>query len=203
MLSELTALTISSSTVIQRLLASQATISAGIVVVYFYFDFRDVEKQTVAEMLRSLIFQLSEKGASAPEEVCLLYEKYRGKKSNPTVAELLSLLANIVRTNFSKAYIVLDALDECTERHILLPTLTELMATSSVSLFMSSRGEHDIVKVFSRLGIHAVDIEEARVAADVEIFVSGQLGDIQLLRELSTELKTDIKNALVQGAKGM
>ncbi len=77
------------------------------------------------------------------------------------------------------------------------------MTTSSVSLFMSSRGEHDIVKALSPLNIHTVDIEEARVASDVEIFVSSQLEDAQQLRELSTELKRDIKDALVQGAKGM
>ncbi|KAH6674368.1 hypothetical protein B0J14DRAFT_37664 [Halenospora varia] len=99
-----------------------------------------------------------------PEEVCGLWEKYKGKKARPSPEELLGILTFVVREYFEKVYVVLDALDECSERQILLPILHQLMDSKCASLFLMSRSEHDIQKSFSGLSIYSTTIESHHVA---------------------------------------
>ena len=154
-------------------------------------------------MLCSLLYQLANQLSAVPEEICLLWEKYKGKKSRPSPEELLKLLISVVQQYFTKVYVVLDALDECSEREILLPILIELMDRKCVSLFLTSRSEHDIQTSFSNLSIHAKVIESAEAAVDVELFVNRQIQAIETLRDLGAELQSEIIRRLVLGAKGM
>ena len=119
------------------------------------------------------------------------------------VKQQLGLLVQIVRRYFDKVYVVLDALDECTERHILLPTLRDLMSRKTVSLFLTSRNHQDIVAELSNVDIIALSIESCEVAMDVDLFVTQRLEVEPFLRSLSAELKQEITDTLVEGAKGM
>ena len=191
-----------SSTVIQHLLLSTIS-SPKVAVTFFYFDFRDVEKQTADGMLCCILHQLSTKLSMVPEEVCALYDIFKGKTARPSTETLLELLATVIRNNFEKVYLVLDALDECTVRQSLLRVIKVLVKTSVVSLFMTSRSEHDIVEEFSLLEIPSMSIQSNEVAMDVELFVSEEIGKTVHLRELESELKSDITQSLVSGANGM
>ena len=154
-------------------------------------------------MLCSLLYQFCVKQPLAREEICSLYDKYKGKRARPSTDELLGLLVQIVRRYFDKVYVVLDALDECTERHILLPTLRDLRSRKTVSLFLTSRNHQDIVAELSNVDIIALSIESCEVAMDVDLFVTQRLEVEPFLRSLSAELKQEITDTLVEGAKGM
>lgn len=154
-------------------------------------------------MLSSLLHQLSDQLAVVPEEICGLWEKYKGKKSRPPPDELLNILNLVVREYFNKVYVVLDALDECSERQILLPILRQLMKDKCVSLFLTSRIEHDIQKSFSEYQIYSTSIESGVVATDVELFLNEHIKTIETLRDLSHALQKEIVLRLVEGAKGM
>ncbi len=79
-------LTLGSSTVIQQLqlrsrpIVIKPELSGSSAIVYFYFDFRNAEKQHTGGMLCSLLCQLANELAAVPEEICGLWEKYKGKK---------------------------------------------------------------------------------------------------------------------------
>jgi len=154
-------------------------------------------------MLCSLIRQLANSLIAVPEEICGLWEKYKGKKARPSPEELLGVLTFVVREYFEKVYVVLDALDECSERQILLPVLHQLMDRKCVSLFLTSRSEHDIQKSFAGISIYSAAIENHDVAVDVELFVNRQIKSIETLRDLSKDLQKEIVQRLVEGAQGM
>ncbi|OBT63806.1 hypothetical protein VE03_06936 [Pseudogymnoascus sp. 23342-1-I1] len=201
--------TILCSTLIQQLqfrseptLANRDQPSAS-AVVYFYFSFRNSEQQHTEGMLCSLLSQLANKLTAVPEEICGLWEKYKGKKTRPSPEELLVILASVIREYFNKVYIVMDTLDECSERPILLPILHQLMESKCASIFLTSRGEHDIQKSFSGNFIYSAAIESSNVAFDVELFVNKQIKAIGSLRDLSVDLQNEIVQRLVDGAKGM
>jgi len=84
-------------------------------VLYFYFDFRNTEQQHTAGMLCSLLYQLANQLWAVPEEICLLWEKYKAKKSRPSPKEPLELYISVVQLYFTKVFIALDALGECSE----------------------------------------------------------------------------------------
>lgn len=154
-------------------------------------------------MICSLLGQLSNKLAEVPKEICALWEIYKDKTTRPSPEDLLSIFKIVIREYFDKVYIALDALDECSERHLLLPILIQLIDSKCASIFFTSRREDDIEKSFSKNNIYAAAIESANVALDVELFVSRQIKSMESFRDLNADLQNEIVERLVSGAKGM
>ena len=81
---------------------------------YFYFDFRDEEKQNARNLVTSLLFQLSTFSDTCCDVISYLYSSHGNGTRNPTdydlkksLRQMLSVLAG------HPIYIVMDALDEC------------------------------------------------------------------------------------------
>ncbi|KAJ7608285.1 ankyrin repeat-containing domain protein [Mycena polygramma] len=91
---------------------------------YFYFDFRDEKKQLPENMLRSIIMQLSEQ---SPNPYSVLNEQFKSCHGQvfPPYGDLLAMLDTIL-SQFTGAYIVLDALDECSEHDQLVQFISTL-----------------------------------------------------------------------------
>ncbi|KFY84562.1 hypothetical protein V500_09207 [Pseudogymnoascus sp. VKM F-4518 (FW-2643)] len=201
--------TILCSTVIQQLqsrsqpIANKPEQPSMSTTVYFYFDFRNSEQQHTEGILCSLLGQLANKLTEVPQEVCSLWEMYKDKKTRPLPEELLGILILVIQQYFDKVYIALDALDECSEREVLLPILNQLMDSKCASIFLTSRSEYDIQKSLSGKSIYSAAIESADVALDVELFVNRQIKAIESLRDLNVDLQNEIVQKLVDGAKGM
>jgi hypothetical protein len=92
----------------------------GKVVAYFYFDFNDTQKQSPELMIRSLVSQLSQRCVKIPTMLETLFSSCENGQRQPSLDGLLEVMHYMVQ-EFPQSYIVLDALDECTDR-------TELMA---------------------------------------------------------------------------
>lgn len=157
-------------------------------------------------MLGSLLSQLLRLCDTVPDEANTLFEKYE-KRMSPTVEHLQELL-KVAFGYFTRCFIVLDALDECDilERETLLRTLDQLSETGNLQntrFLFTSRKEHDIDIAFSKARIHPVCIQDEKVAADVELYVSGHMEKDERLKRLPRDLKKDIICALSRGARGM
>ena len=88
---------------------------------YFYFDFRDLSKQTCHDLLRSLVFQLSTDSSPCCDILHGIYETHKDGTQQPSddtskkcLKQMLRLLAQ------DPTFIVLDALDECPAERIRL-----------------------------------------------------------------------------------
>ncbi|KAF8962153.1 hypothetical protein BDZ97DRAFT_2059804, partial [Flammula alnicola] len=83
---------------------------------YFFFDGRDSQKelQMHDKCIRSLISQFSHKcSGGIPTALVDLYRRCGGHQQ-PSIRELQDTLQDILK-QFTHAYIIIDALDECTE----------------------------------------------------------------------------------------
>ena len=80
-------------------------------VVYYYFDFADNKKQSLASFLKSIIYQLASVEEIVSESVAELYNKHGGLQE-PRTDELLEVLMNEL-AHFQRTYLLIDALDEC------------------------------------------------------------------------------------------
>ena len=106
---------------------------------------------------------------------------------------------------------MLDGLDECTldQRKELSefflniqPNTTSTGASQGiVKLFVTSRKEYDIERLFQQKSIQTIKVEASKVDSDIEVYVKAQ---VELrLQNLSTTLKNKIIRNLIEKASGM
>jgi len=107
-------------------------------IAFIYCNYKEQEEQTIGNLMRSLLQQLLQR-RSLPAELYTLYQRHTIQKIRLTISESLELLhAELSRC--SRAFIIVDALDECSddngsrsalvEELFNLPTTTSLMMTS-------------------------------------------------------------------------
>jgi hypothetical protein len=109
----------SSSSVIERLaLDANATDS---VVVYFYFVFGEPGSHTLSGFLASLLVQIADQSRACLSLLKLFCVESRKVPVTPSDAQLFGCLESMLRA-LRRTYIVIDALDECSETIRLAPT---------------------------------------------------------------------------------
>ena len=142
-----------SSWIVDRL--PEATESVGIG--YFFFDGRDSQKelQLHNKLIRSLISQLSDtRHGGMTENLADLYKRC-GEVQQPSDEQLENVLCDILG-KFSQTYIMIDALDECTEREKTLNWVKKLISdpnwkVSNLHIVVTSRPERNIDDIFAVL----------------------------------------------------
>ena len=139
-------------------------------IAYYYFDFRDLEKQNRRNLLLSLLVQLSTQSSPCCDILyCLYMEHDKGSRapSEATLAQCLKDMLNI--PNQLPIYIILDALDECpnsygipSPRGQVLTLVKELMDLHLPRLHVcvTSRPEFDIRATLAPSALHSVSLHE-------------------------------------------
>ena len=98
--------------------------------------------------------------------------------------------------------VAVDALDECDEnRSEFLKLLLGL--DKSISLFVTSRKEHDIEKVFLNKPCVSLDDEKSRVEEDMKAYIDNELEKNSELSGLLGGRRAEIAGILVKKANGM
>ena len=128
---------------------------------YFYFDFRDADKQSLHDLLPSILTQLSARSASRCDILSKLYMDYDEGKSQPSDEALTRCLkAVLALPGEDPVYLIIDALDECPDSHgipspreRLLQLVKELVELhiQNVHICVTSRPEIDIREVLEPL----------------------------------------------------
>ncbi len=112
------------ATVIENVM-DDCRLASDMAAAYFYFDFADHAKQQCENMIRSLITQLAMQSMHMPQALSSLYSTYSDRKIQPTLNALLSTLHKIIE-QFQTTFIILDAIDECSERDKLLTVVEDI-----------------------------------------------------------------------------
>lgn len=199
--------TILSSTIIQRIF-SECQTRANAAVLYFYFDFNDIQKQHTEHLIRSLIVQLSSQQKGLPHVLESLYSLCMDGECQPAYDTLLLTLQEIMR-GFVETYLILDALDECLERHELLDSIGELALwnDANVHILITSRREKDIEELMEPLcgDNSTVPIQSMLVNADIRAYIHGRLQTDRTLKRWRDrpEIRSEIENKLMDKADGM
>ncbi|KAJ6201931.1 hypothetical protein J3E72DRAFT_410373 [Bipolaris maydis] len=194
--------TILSSTVVEHLL-QHCHSDASMVTVYFYFDFNDTQKQDPELMLCSLLRQLLQRSG-----VEVLFSAYENRDGQPLLHALLELMPQVVQ-QFRHTYIILDALDECTQRQELINIL-EVMASwqlDNIHLLMTSRKERDIESSLESYikEKDTICLQRDVVDCDIQQYVQQRLSNDKTLAKWSKDaaIRQEIEAALMHGACGM
>ena len=203
-----------SSTVIQDI---EALCKAGNAsMAYFYFDFRDANKQGLRDLLLSLITQLS---ASSKPRCDILSDLYfdhdEGKKqaSDSILTECLKEM--LALPDQSPIYLIIDALDESSnssgipsQRERVLELVRELveLRLSHLRLCVTSRPEIDIRDVVAPLTSLRVSLhDQSGQKKDIVEYVKSVVysNSEPIMRRWRAEDKELVVEVLSERADGM
>lgn len=197
--------TVLSSTIIEQL---NSDITPGQIVLYFYFTFSDTNKQTLLNMLRSLVYQLYQGQPDSRGPLEKLWRSSQAGQRRPSERSLREvLLAMLGKTN--DASIVLDALDESTTRSDLLPWLRSVLEAKSCSLriLVTARREEDIESALRRWMQpgDGLNIQHGGVDQDIEAYVSHTVRHGEELEKWHKmpDVQDEMETELVKKADGM
>ena len=173
---------------------------------YFFFDGKDGQKgtQTVESLIRSLITQFSTPYGGVPAVLTKLYHSCHSGRAQPSVESLQATLLLILEA-FDDVYIVLDALDECSERIAVLKWIKQTTSwrKRKLHLLATSRPEEDIANDLRSLAPDHVDIKQDLVSRDIERYINNLLYDEDSSCQWSDEMIANIKNSVLESAEGM
>ncbi|KAF9063866.1 ankyrin repeat-containing domain protein [Rhodocollybia butyracea] len=183
--------TILSSTIIENLKANPA-----VKCYYYYFDNRDnlKTKTNARGLLQSLLLQMATRteGGAHPA-LHELYTTHKQGSMEPTTKELSSMLVAVAK-DLSPAFLILDAMDECSEANDVFKHLALLKDKLCIAVTSRYNAE-------SSYGVSwSIHLDQA--GRDFHRDVSSYLKDKLSHRQLKPDLFTEIVNSLTKGAQG-
>lgn len=182
---------------------------------YFYFDFRDVDKQSRRKLLPSLLVQLSTRSDTFRNILSHLYEAYDNGAHRPNDKALMQCLQEMLAVpNQGPVYIILDALDECPDtsdvpspREQVLDLVKHLssLRLPNLRICITSRLEVDISEGLKSLASQTVSLQDEYgqkndIADYVRSVVYSSSGKFMRLRK---EDKEHVIQTLSERADGM
>ncbi|KAK7472047.1 hypothetical protein VKT23_000158 [Stygiomarasmius scandens] len=183
------------------------------VAAYFYFDFRDPSKQTVKDMVASLLFQLSiDLGVKGQEILKRLYENHQQKGTKPSIQELETAFKTVVSLpDMVDKFLFIDALDEMENQELgdFLKIMQDIQNLQIKNLHILIASHPQIVNITEDLELICgssmgfVLLDKAHIDHDVEIFLDMVLTTRPGFKDKTKNMKTEIKKNLLENSNGM
>ena len=181
---------------------------------YFYFDFRDVDKQKLSGLLPSLLIQLSARSDPCCDILSRLYSLHNRGVRKPSDRAMVKCLRDMLTLEAQgPTYIILDALDECpitstilSPREGVLELVDELVGLRlpNLHICVTSRPEHDIHAVLGHLTPHPVSLHnESGQQQDIADYVAYFVHSDRRMRRWLEEDKDLVIRTLSEKADGM
>ncbi|KAI8301267.1 Vegetative incompatibility protein HET-E-1 [Colletotrichum sp. SAR11_240] len=179
----------------------------SIATAFFFCDYKNPITQSAETILGVLAYQLSIQNDDAYKALAQYYDELHPKQGLPKSPDIssLKLLLQSMLEMYDHVYLIVDGLDECGDMtadviDVLVDTFDE---AGNVSVALLSRDEDGIR---DRLIDYCVSIEVAAHKHDIMEYVTAQIQErirIGKLRAYDPELKAEVIQGLVDGAKGM
>jgi hypothetical protein len=181
---------------------------------YFYFDFRDVDKQKLQNLLPSLLAQLSARSDPCHDILTQLYSTHDRGERKPSDRAMIECLKEMFTLEAQgPTYIIMDALDECpitstipSPREEVVELVEELVGLHlpNLHICVTSRPEHDIQLALKRLTERPVSLhDESGQQEDIANYVASFVYSHQRMQRWREEDKDLVVKTLSEKADGM
>lgn len=175
---------------------------------YFYFNFTDVDKRSTTSAVRSLIDQLYRKSAGARSVVDSLHATHEKSGEQPTYASLQKALCEMI-AKCCDVWVILDGLDECETREnaadsVMLWVRELRHSLPNVHILVTSRPEEDIKSCFEAWANaeETVPLQSRLVADDISAYIRKKVEQMDRW-QTELEIQTLIATTLSEHADGM
>ena len=183
---------------------------------YFYFDFKDLRKQTCHDLLLSLLSQLSTRSSRCCSILHRIYEAHENGTRQPSDAALKECLKQMLRLSEKHPiFIILDALDECPDssgfpppRSEVLQLVKDLVDLRLRGLYIcaTSRPEVDIRAVLEPLAFRSISLhDESGQKEDIAEYIHSVVNSSPstAMRRWRADDKNLVIETLTERADGM
>jgi hypothetical protein len=181
---------------------------------YFFFDFRDKEKQNVRNFLTSLLIQLSAHLTPCRNIISRIYWAHGNGTQQPSIGALTNCLREMLFVAAQQPiYIVIDAIDECpniaglpTPRAVLLGLLEELLElrVPNLHICISSGLDIDIKTVLEPLAYSTISLhDESGQKKDISDYVCKMVYSDRRMRRWRDRDKKLVVQVLSENVDGM
>ena len=182
---------------------------------YFYFDFRNANKQGLRDLLTSLLTQLSASGPCCDilSDLYMAHDKGKNQPSDLSLAECLKKAVSL--PDQPPIHLIIDALDESpntsgisSPREMVLQLVKDLVDLSlpNLHICVTSRPELDIRNAIESLTSRQVSLhDQSGQKEDIEDYVRSVVySDSQhIMKRWRTEDKELVIKTLSERANGM
>ena len=181
---------------------------------YYYFDFRDTEKQNCRNLVLSLLSQLSARSDLCCDILHRIYVSHDNGAHKPTDDVLIQCLKEtLTSSNDHPTYIIIDALDECpntfgmpSPREVVLDFVKDLVELSlpNLHICITSRPEIDIRIILEPLTTRRVSLhDETGQQKDIVEYVSSVVRSDMRMSKWREEDQNLVIETLSEKADGM
>ena len=181
---------------------------------FYFFDFREEEKQTRRGLLSSLLVQLCDQSGLCYEILWDLFSILKKGSRSPSEDELRKCLKDmVISQGQAPVYIIIDALDECPDtsgipspRRSVLLVLKELLnlRRPNLRICITSRPEPDIEKFLTPLAFQSLSLhDQPGQKKDIMDYINFVIDDDDVMRRWRPEDKKLVIDTLSERANGM
>ena len=200
-----------SSAIIQHIMALRDAGRATLA--YFYFDFRDEEKQTVRNAVTSFLIQLSAYSKPCCDIIYRLYSAHRKGTQQPSNGIMIDRLKEMLAVaDQHPIFLIMDALDECpdlgmpTPREAVLDFVKDLVRLQlpHLHICVTSRPEIDIQTMLKPFAVNVISLhDESRQKIVIANYVSSVVSSDVYMRTWRDADKKLVVEELSERADGM
>ena len=177
-------------------------------IAYHYFDFNDKRRNLAESVVRTWLTQLCGQSIELPERLRSEYE--RRSYLSDTGTAIVDTLEEILRTlilKFEHVYLLLDALDECSDPLELeqVQAILERIRQSSpsrVHVLATSQYNRDLQDYFENAGATRINLLDTELAKDIGIYVRSRLRDDLKLKRQPPDVQNEVELTLVNNSQG-
>ncbi|KAH8645696.1 ankyrin repeat-containing domain protein [Xylariales sp. PMI_506] len=191
--------TILTSIVVESLLNTFHT-DPSVGICYIYCNFNRHNEQQLGDLMLSLLKQLSQAQSGLNKSVKRLYDRSNERGTRPTLDQVCETL-RVVAAGFSRVFVVVDALDECSVscRGKFITEILSLQSQIGVNVLATSRSIPDISDRF-------IDHTSKNIRAsdeDISRYIDENIALLPGFVNRNLKLRSEIKQSIMKLVDGM
>jgi hypothetical protein len=159
-----------------------------------------LKDETIQSLAAAILRQLADQCAVFPESVTALYNLHQANGMPLRFEEISSALTEVLQM-FSQVFLIVDALDECSEqtRRELLSYLQEQQKRTKIKLLVTSRPTINVQQEFDDCEILEIRADEQ----DVKIVLGSLIERLPTFIRTDEMLRNRVKDDIAAAVDGM
>ena len=169
-------------------------------VLYVYCNYKERLQQTPVNIIGGLLSQLVRYNRLIPQQLRRLYDRFQKEGARPGLNELSPVLQEQLQL-CARAYIVVDALDEYSDRDAARENMVDILLKLQeyANLLVTSRDLPSITEKFTT----APRIEIRAQETDLRIYLEIEVNSLAPCVKKKAELKELVISSIVEAVDGM
>jgi hypothetical protein len=169
---------------------------------YVYCNYKEQNAQTTVNLLCAILKQLVQSRLKFADVIDKLYEQHNTSRTRPSLDEIFDIL-QIVCSKYTKTYLIIDALDECTNQNNtcqqLLSKIRALQKKVRLQFMATARFMPEIEEEFQSAQILEVHASQG----DIQRYVEGHLMELPTVIQNDDELRKTVLTKIAEAVDGM